>query len=253
MAGTDPQAPSNPRRVFTMLENNPEVMNELGAKMGLSPDLEFYDVFSLDDPDLLAMVPSPVHALLVIIPMTPAWGADVRAEDNKMEWYQEAGPEEPVLWFKQTITHGCGLIGFIHCALNGVPSESIVQGSVLAKLRDEATPLHMDDRARLLSESQTIYDISQSVAVKGDTAAPTLAEMELIKGHFVAFVKGKDGNLWELEGGRKGPLCRGPLGPDEHVLSKRALDLGLKRVIGLQGDAGGDTRFSCIALATRQT
>ena len=56
--------------------------------------------------------------------------------------------------------------------------------------------------------------------------------------------------MWELDGRRKGPLNRGPLAPDEDVLSERALDLGVRRFLKRETDAGGgDLRFSLITLA----
>ncbi len=69
--------------------------------------------------------------------------------------------------------------------------------------------------------------------------------------HFVAFVKGTDGHLWELEGSRKGPLDRGILAENEDVLSEKALNVGVRRVMEInKGDeGGGDMRFSCIVLA----
>ena len=67
--------------------------------------------------------------------------------------------------------------------------------------------------------------------------------------HFVAFVKGKDEQLWELEGSRKGPLDRGGLSQGEDVFSQNALELGIKRVMEMQEADGGTIRFSCIALA----
>ncbi|KAH6890661.1 ubiquitin carboxyl-terminal hydrolase [Thelonectria olida] len=252
MADNAQEPSSPPKKIYTMLENNPEVMNELAQKLGLSSDLAFYDVYSLDDPDLLAMIPRPVHALLVIIPLTDAWDAVRRAEAEKTEWYEGSGPDETVLWIRQTIIHGCGLIGFLHCALNGVPAESVIEGSPLAEFRDQIIPLKMDDRAQFLFDSQVMYDASQSVAVKGDTAPPTIDEMEKIGEHFVAFVRGNDGNLWEMEGARKGPLNRGALSPENDLLSKEALELGFKKVIDLQESAGEDIRFSCIALAKRE-
>lgn len=57
-----------------MAENNPEVMTRLATKLGLSPKLQFYDIYSFDEPELLAFIPRPVLALLVIIPLTPGVG-----------------------------------------------------------------------------------------------------------------------------------------------------------------------------------
>ena len=69
--------------------------------------------------------------------------------------------------------------------------------------------------------------------------------------HFVASVKGTDGHLLQLEGPRKGPLDRGILAENEDVLSEKALNVGVRRVMEInKGDEGGDDlRFSCIVLA----
>ncbi|OJJ57309.1 hypothetical protein ASPSYDRAFT_90605 [Aspergillus sydowii CBS 593.65] len=45
-------------RVFTMFENNPEIMTDLGHRLGPSKGLQFYDIYSLDDPDLRSLIPS---------------------------------------------------------------------------------------------------------------------------------------------------------------------------------------------------
>ena len=67
----------------------------------------------------------------------------------------------------------------------------------------------------------------------------------------MSFVK-SGGKLWELEGSRMGLLRRGGLADDEDVLSPRALDMGIKRIIKLNAEGGGeDLLLSCIALARR--
>ena len=222
-------------------------MNDLARGLGVTEELSFYDVYSLYDSDMLAMVPRPVFALLTTIPMTKAWKQDRDAEDAGLEWYDGAGPEEPAIWFRQTVIHGCGLIGLLHCVSNGVPSEMVVPGSELANFLEKAVPLGMDERARLLSETESVYEASEAVAQMGDTKALKPDEDSI--NHFVALVKGRDGNLWELEGSRKGPLNRGSLGEDEDALSERALELGIRRLIDIQRKAGGDLPFSCIVLA----
>lgn len=64
--------------------------------------------------------------------------------------------------------------------------------------------------------------------------------------HYVCFVKGDDGTLWELDGRRKGPLARGALDAGEDVLSEKALTLGPRKFI----EAGGeDIRFNAVVLA----
>lgn len=110
-------------------------MNRLARTMGLSKKLAFYDVYSLKDPGLRALIPRPVHALLAILPLTPAWEASRVAEDADQPDYKGQGMLEPVgspsdgtnsrlllicvqiVWFKQTIGHACGSIGLLHCLL----------------------------------------------------------------------------------------------------------------------------------------
>lgn len=226
-------------------------MNALASKLGLSPDLLFYDVYSLTDPTLLSLIPRPVYALLVILPLTPAWHANRVEEDKDKGDYIGKGEEEEVIWFKQTIGHACGSIGLLHCVINGAAKEYIESGSTFAKIREKAVDLGMEERAKMLYDDQDFEDAHQSVAELGDTVPPDAQGGDRLGQHFVAFVK-EGGRLWELEGSRKGPLNRGALGEDEDVLSPRGMELGLGRVIELETKSGGgDLRFSCIALAKK--
>ncbi|KAF7526368.1 hypothetical protein G7054_g10789 [Neopestalotiopsis clavispora] len=231
-------------------------MNQLAAKLGLGAgELSFYDVYSLDEPELMAHIPRPVLALLVIIPLTPAWDnlpvlvRDRRAEDADKGEYEGVGPDEPVIWFKQTIGHACGSIGVLHCAINGPAAAHIQPGSTLDEIRSAALPLKMKERADMLYNCDAFEQAHKSVEQVGDTGILDKAEDN--GQHFVAYIKA-EGHLWELEGSRKGPLDRGSLDEDEDVMSPRALNLGLKRTIKVEQDGGGtDLRFSCIALAKK--
>lgn len=223
-------------------------MNQLSATLGLSSELQFYDVYSLDE-EQLAYIPRPVLALLVVIPLTPAWDRSRKAEDANNEPYAGFGPDEPVIWFKQTIGHACGSIGVLHSLINGPAVEFIKPDSDLAAIRDLAIPLDTTKRAEMLYNNEPFELAHKSVEQAGDSYADMTGKLE--GGHFVSFVK-SGGKLWELEGSRMGPLERGSLADDEDVLSPRALELGIKRIIKLNADGGGDDlRFSCIALAPR--
>ncbi|KAH8602108.1 ubiquitin carboxyl-terminal hydrolase-like protein isozyme L3 [Bisporella sp. PMI_857] len=258
----------NGKKTFTVLENNPEVMNALASKLGinsvqsldiistiltspgLSQLLKFHDVYSLTEHELLASISRPVYALLVILPLTPAWHASREAEDKDKPEYTGKGASEPVIWFKQTLGHACGSIGLLHCTLNGDAAKFIEHNSFLEKFKEEVLPLGMHERAQRLYDSKDFEIHHQSVASLGDTAPPSAADGDRLGQHFVAFVKGTDGHLYELEGSRKGPIDRGVLTDNEDVLSPRALELGISRVMKLDAEAGGsDLRFSATALA----
>jgi len=84
--------------------------------------------------------------------------------------------------------------------------------------------------------------------VEGQSSPPDAEDN--IDLHYVCFVKDEKNNLWEMDGRRKGPLNRGPLGPDEDVLSEKALDLGVRKFLKREEEAGGgELRFSLITLA----
>ncbi|KAL8741977.1 MAG: hypothetical protein Q9190_005484 [Brigantiaea leucoxantha] len=243
-------------------------MTTLVQKLGLSPSLAFHDVYSLDDPSLLAFVPRPVHALLLVFPVSNTYEASREAEDASLKEYSGAGPGEEVLWFRQTIGNACGMIGLLHSACNGGARDLIgmnasilkydkhrifpnsFQGSStdLSNLISAALPLDPASRARLLETSSNIAQAHASAAAQGDTAPPSAEDN--VDLHFVSFVKTAQNNLWELDGRRKGPLNRGTLDREDDVLSEKALDLGVRSFLKREEKGqGGEMRFSLIALA----
>ena len=111
----------------THVENNPDVMTTLVHNLGLSRDLSWHDVFSLNDPDLLAFVPRPSHALLLVFPTSAVYKKFTTEADASISEYTASGPQEEVLWFKQTIGNACGLYGLLHAVCNGVTREFISQ------------------------------------------------------------------------------------------------------------------------------
>jgi hypothetical protein len=222
-------------------------MSHLVRQLGLSPSLGFTDVYSIDDPDLLAYVPRPSHALLLVFPISPAYEATRVAEDASKPTYTGSGPAEPVTWFKQTIRNACGLIGLLHAVSNGVARAYVTPDSDLDQLLRAAEPLDPVERAELLYKSEALESAHGEAAKKGDTVAP--APEERVDLHFVCFVKGADGQLWELDGRRKGPLGRGVLADGDDVLSETALSAGVRPLLKREEAAGKrDLRFSLVSL-----
>ncbi|CAN8103101.1 unnamed protein product [Discula destructiva] len=232
------------RVAFIPLEANPELMTTLLRDLGLKPSLAVHDVYSLTEPELLAFLPRPAHALLLVFPVSAAFESARLAEDATLSEYAGRGADEPVVWFKQTIRNACGMMGLLHAVANGPAKRSIEPDSALDKLLKQAIPLDPPGRAQLLETSQDLARAHHTAASQGDTAAPQATDdVDL---HYVCFVKGDDGTLWELDGRRKGPLARGALDAGEDVLSDKALTLGPRRFISA---AGGDLRFNAVVLA----
>lgn len=229
-------------------ENNPEIFTQLLHKLGVSSKLGFYDVLSLDDRDLLAFIPRPCFALLATIPAEAYVIARAAANENKTPIYQGSGPDEPVIWFKQTIGNACGTIGALHAVSNGGAKAFIQDGSDLDKLLKDAVPLKAKERAQLLYDSAELEAAHKSVSQQGQSAPPP--EDEHVGNHYIAFVKGDDGHLWELEGGVNGPLDRGKLPEADDALSEKALQLGVLQFIEKTKAAGKENiQYSIVALA----
>jgi ubiquitin carboxyl-terminal hydrolase L3 len=94
-------------------------MSNLVHKLGLSPSLSFHDVFSISDPELLAFVPRPAAALLLVFPVSKSYETFRMQDDAARLEYASKGESEPVIWYKQTIRNACGLIGVLHAVSNG--------------------------------------------------------------------------------------------------------------------------------------
>lgn len=100
-------------------------MSSLLHQLGLSSSVGFHDVYSIDEPELLAFVPRPAYALLLVFPVSDTYEKFRREEDADKPEYSGSGPDEEVLWFKQTIGNACGLIGLLHGASNGPVTQFI--------------------------------------------------------------------------------------------------------------------------------
>ncbi|EHK47450.1 hypothetical protein TRIATDRAFT_52114 [Trichoderma atroviride IMI 206040] len=242
-SNTNPD-PAATAPAFIPLEANPQLLTTLIHKLGVSPALQMHDVYSLTDPDMLAFIPRPALALLLVFPISAVYESHRMAEDSLATEYNGTGDKEPVLWWKQTIRNACGLMGLLHAVTNGPAREFITEGSTLDDIIKRSTPLHAADRARVIEQTPALADAHKAAATEGDTPAPDAQDdVDL---HYVCFVKGNDGNLWELDGRRKGPINRGPLNGDEDVLSEKGLNLGVLKFLEREG---GDLRFSAVALA----
>ena len=107
------------RKHYIPLEANPILFTQFIHQLGVSPALEFQDVLSIDDSDLLGFVPRPVLALILIFPTSDTYEEQKAIQEAKEEEYKGYGDEEVVVWYKQTINNACGLYGILHAVSNG--------------------------------------------------------------------------------------------------------------------------------------
>ena len=240
------------QRTLTTTESNPQVMTHLAHTLGLSPSLSFHDVYSLTEPSLLATLPRPCHALLFTFPASENYHTWHKKDEQDRPTYTgpEAGKSDPILWFKQTIRHACGLIGLLHCVLNGSATQLIEPKSLLADLLAQAPKLNTEDRAQLLYDNEELERAHTEAGRMGQSEVPPIPEEWDDPNGYVAFVKGKDGALWELVGWGKGPVSRGDLGEEDDLLSQQVLNLGPLTYMKREEAAGDKAMlgFGCLAL-----
>ncbi|KAF2731919.1 ubiquitin C-terminal hydrolase L3 [Polyplosphaeria fusca] len=230
------------RKHFIPLESNPDVFTELVHKLGVSPTLAFHDVYSLDDADLLAIVPRPVYALVLVFPTTDSYKKRVAAADDG------SSHGSPVVFFEQTINNACGLYALLHAICNGKARTFIKTESWAARLLKQCEPLDIDQRSRALEDSEELESTYASVARKGDTRAPDNPEDD-VDFHYNAFVKShQNGHLFLLDGARKKPVDLGAYPADEDVLAENCLKV-IRRMVAEASDDPRSVNFSLMALA----
>lgn len=115
---------------FIPLESSPEIFTELAHKLGLSTLLEFQDVLSLDDAELLGLLPRLAYGLILVFPTTETYEKKIENEDAELENFQASTHNDDVVFFRQTINNACGLYAILHVVCNGQARKKIgVHGS----------------------------------------------------------------------------------------------------------------------------
>jgi ubiquitin carboxyl-terminal hydrolase L3 len=224
------------------LENNPEVLTALGRSLGLKEEYAFCDVYSFEE-DLLAFVPRPAQALLLVAPLTDSLKS-LRDEDDKAQAKTGAIDATKTLWAKQTVRNACGTMAVLHALLNS-PS-TLARDHAFAKFAAAFENQSPDARIKAIETSTLIHDAHSEVASQGQSAVIDAEEEVTL--HFIAFVKNeRTGHLVELDGTRNGPVDHGLLDEDEDILSPKAAAV-VQALMKRAASESEDINFSLCAL-----
>ncbi|KAF9522887.1 hypothetical protein CPB83DRAFT_863841 [Crepidotus variabilis] len=205
------------------LESNPDVFNSWAQKVGvLTKRAYFVDIYALDE-EMLAIVPKPVKAVILLFPIEETGEAERKVEDERIKSEGNAKIDDTIFWVKQTISNACGTIGLIHALANS--GISFGPTSSLQKFIMECQDKTPEERAKLLSTTPLFANIHAESANQGQTAPH--ADTDL---HFTCFVEAPEQDfrkiaregqgeesgtestgmrLIELDGRRNGPIDRG--------------------------------------------
>lgn len=202
------------------IECNPDVFNTLAYSIGVPKTVEFTDVWSLDK-EMLAFVPRPVYAIILVFPITKNYEQKrITMDAQKPADYYNAisgTNNEQILWFKQTIGNACGTMALIHAVANALP-EQAPSTSVIGRLLETTKLLNVYERAKYLEQDRELEHFHAVEAQGGETEAPPAQDQ--IETHYVCFCRScKDGHLYELDGRRTGPIDHGEI-PDDVLCDK---------------------------------
>ncbi|KAL2845206.1 putative ubiquitin carboxyl-terminal hydrolase isozyme L3 [Aspergillus pseudoustus] len=236
-------------KTFIPLENNPDVLKLLCENLRISRDLDFYDIISTSPAFLQEYCyVRPCHALIVLA-RHPIYQAARSAVEPTIPEYKGSGPQEPVIWMKQTIGHACGLMALLHVIFNLEGGRYVQPGTAIDALRQQAILLGVTERAQLLYDAGFLEEAHMDAASRGASVVPSPRDDN--QHHFLAFVQ-KDGKVWELNGGMNGPLCRGVLNEGEDLLSERGLEITAQDFLTAAEQTGCD-EMSIVAITGADT
>eukprot|EP01129_Flabellula_baltica_P000748 TRINITY_DN10709_c0_g1_i1.p1 TRINITY_DN10709_c0_g1~~TRINITY_DN10709_c0_g1_i1.p1 ORF type:complete len:233 (-),score=56.39 TRINITY_DN10709_c0_g1_i1:14-688(-) len=183
------------------MESNPEVLNQFAAQIGLDTEkYQFGDVWGLD-PELLAFVPQPVHAMILLFPSS--------AKVPFVEGTTVLGDEAKVFYLKQVdaLDDACGTIAMVHALANNIESLELAEDSLLVKYV-KGTQGSAQDKGVGLVNNEGIKGLHSHHSQQGDTSP--INESGQSGHHFVCFID-VDGELYELDGCKPGPINHGPI------------------------------------------
>lgn len=196
---------------------------------------EFVDVISFDPEVMTAVVPEVLQAkaLIFLFPMVT----------NRKVPSPIASADRSVFFMRQTIDNACGSIALIH-ALANCP-EILEEDSELGQFITKTDAMGGEERGKALETNESICSIHGSFAMKGHTEAPeATADIDL---HFVAFIA-KNGQLYELDGQRTGPLCHGAIS-DQTEFFQSCCD-AIKASMDLEGEGVSVSAMALVPTAS---
>ena len=200
------------------LEGTPDVFNVVAQQLGLDTHNQwhFVDVLGLDDEIVSLTIPKSsitghysAVALIVLYPTTdPEIDAYLKRDESVTN-----NDTCCCCFLKQLIGGMCGTMAVVHAIANSLPCHDAIAAesplSILL-LNDTTTTKGILPRSRRFAESEAVRRAHQAAVDSGNhhnRHAPSCRGQRQGR-HFLTFVHRNDW-LWEIDGRREAPTCRG--------------------------------------------
>jgi len=176
--------------------------------MGVPNSWDINDVLGMDE-ELLAMVPQPVAAVILLYPINDTNEAFKDEQEKKIEAAGQVVSDK-VYFMKQFVGNACGTVALIHSLANNADKIELGDG-VLKTFLDKTKSMKPDERGHSLEEDEGISQAHEASATEGQSA---MVDRETkLDTHFIAFVH-VDGKLIELDGRKKFAITHGDTTPE---------------------------------------
>lgn len=182
------------------LESNPEVFDRFAYNLGLNNSYNFNDIFSIDDPELLAFLSRPVIAIVLLFPIQKNMPLLPNHHSN-----DSISKDNQPIWLRQNFQNACGLYALLHILINN--KSNLRKGSLLDEFLNSNKEITHSTVDQFIIDFTKRYnqDFNES---SGETTNPDPeTDIDL---HFISFIS-YEGKLWELDGRsiNKEPLLLG--------------------------------------------
>jgi ubiquitin carboxyl-terminal hydrolase L3 len=214
---------------WVAMESDPRTMSNFMRQLGVSPAFHFKDVYGLDH-EMLAMVPKPCFALVMLFPTTAAYVASTKQESAQLK---DRPQDHGVLFVPQTVAGACGAISIVHAVVNN-PAVGVQPGSILHSFVQQTGRMSPPQRADAFNQNASIiaaaggHNRPRSTAATTQTptqvvaaaeaaarasAAAGIAGGELHGRHYMTYIC-KGGRCLEFDGRKPCAIDRGPTSPE---------------------------------------
>ncbi|KAJ1619037.1 peptidase C12, ubiquitin carboxyl-terminal hydrolase, partial [Pavlovales sp. CCMP2436] len=99
------------------LESSPEVFNDFARRVGVGAGYAFTDVLGLDA-ELLAMLPQPCVAVLLLFPVSRELARSESARVRALGGWDVRRRSPRVFFMKQYVGNACGTVAAMHALVN---------------------------------------------------------------------------------------------------------------------------------------
>ncbi len=195
------------------LESNPSIFNSFIHGLGVPDSWSFHDVLGIDD-ELLAIVPQPAAAAILLFPCSEAIYRFRRGEERALSGVDPSAAARATFHVEQHAAFGnaCGTIAAIHAIANsrwafhegGACFEAFVRKHEHASSADRGRFLLSEPSFKSQSDSAAENPVAQTACPARD--GPSLDH------HYTAFVL-CEGLLVEVDGTKPRPVDHGKSAP----------------------------------------